>query len=147
MNASLPERKMVTTLLVKGNKMGLRDEALKKGLDEYRQRLESGGQTKVESEDVGRLDQDERVTDRLTAQKRRLKSLEWARRRMKQLYHQAKLDLGVAHGRRRRAERERSRLLEDIDVEKKLNAKLGKEVKVLSTQMKVERQYGRDAWE
>ena len=147
MNASLPERKMVTTLLVKGNKMGLRDEALKKGLDEYRQRLESGGQTKVESEDVGRLDQDERVTDRLTAQKRRLKSLEWARRRMKQLYNQAKLDLGVAHGRRRRAERERSRLLEDIDVEKKLNAKLGKEVKVLSTQMKVERQYGRDAWE
>ena len=48
MSAGLPERKMVTTLLVKGNKQGLRDEALKKGLDEYRERLESGGQTKVE---------------------------------------------------------------------------------------------------
>ena len=48
LNASPSERKMVTTLLIKGNKQGLRDEALKKGLDEYRERLESGGQTKVE---------------------------------------------------------------------------------------------------
>ena len=36
MSAGLPERKMVTTLLIKGNKQGLQDEALKKGLDEYR---------------------------------------------------------------------------------------------------------------
>ena len=140
MSAGLPERKMVTTLLVKGNKMGLRDEALKKGLDEYRERLESGGQTKVESEDVGRFDQDKRVNDKLTAQKRKLKSLEWARRRMRQLYNQAKLDLGVAHGRRRRAERERSQLLEDIDAEKQLNTKLRGDVKELSIQMKAERE-------
>ena len=140
MSAGLPERKMVTTLLVKGNKMGLRDEALKKGLDEYRERLESGGQTKVESEDVGRFDQDKRVNDKLTAQKRKLKSLEWNRRRMRQLYNQAKLDLGVAHGRRRRAERERSQLLEDIDAEKQLNTKLRGDVKELSIQMKAERE-------
>ena len=140
MSAGLPERKMVTTLLVKGNKQGLRDEALKKGLDEYRERLESGGQTKVESEDVGRFDQDKRVNDKLTAQKRKLKSLEWARRRMRQLYNQAKLDLGVAHGRRRRAERERSQLLEDIDAEKQLNTKLRGDVKELSIQMKAERE-------
>ena len=140
MSAGLPERKMVTTLLVKGNKMGLRDEALKKGLDEYRERLESGGQTKVESEDVGRFDKDKRVNDKLTAQKRKLKSLEWARRRMRQLYNQAKLDLGVAHGRRRRAERERSQLLEDIDAEKQLNTKLRGDVKELSIQMKAERE-------
>ena len=49
-NASLPERKMVMNLIVKGNKQGLQDEALKKGFDEYRQRLESGGKTKEESE-------------------------------------------------------------------------------------------------
>ena len=140
MSAGLPERKMVTTLLVKGNKQGLRDEALKKGLDEYRERLESGGQTKVESEDVGRFDQDKRVNDKLTAQKRKLKSLEWNRRRMRQLYNQAKLDLGVAHGRRRRAERERSQLLEDIDAEKQLNTKLRGDFKELSIQMKAERE-------
>ena len=136
----LAERQVATTLLLKGNKMGLRDEALKKGLDEYRERLESGGQTKVESEDVGRFDQDKRVNDKLTAQKRKLKSLEWNRRRMRQLYNQAKLDLGVAHGRRRRAERERSQLLEDIDAEKQLNAKLGGDVKELSAQMEAERE-------
>ena len=34
--AGLPERKMVTTLLDKDNKLGFRDEALKKGIDEYR---------------------------------------------------------------------------------------------------------------
>ena len=35
-NASLPERKMVMNLIVKGNKQGLQEEALKKGFDEYR---------------------------------------------------------------------------------------------------------------
>ena len=50
LNASPSERKMVTNLIVKDNKQGLQDKALKKGLDEYRQRLESGGKTKEESE-------------------------------------------------------------------------------------------------
>ena len=67
---------MVTTLLIKGNKQGLQDKALKRGLDEYRQRLESGGKTKEESEYDRQWDKDERVADRRIALKRKLKSLE-----------------------------------------------------------------------
>ena len=76
MNASLPERKMVTTLLVNGNKMGFRDEALKKGFDEYRRRLESGGKTKEESEDDREFERVERIADKRIDLKRKLKSLE-----------------------------------------------------------------------
>ena len=63
---SLPGLKMVTTLAVNGNKKGLRDKPLKMGIDEYRQRLESGGKTKEESEYDRQWDKDERVsiTDR-----------------------------------------------------------------------------------
>ena len=98
---SLPGLKMVTTLAVNGNKKGLRDKPLKMGIDEYRQRLESGGKTKEESEYDRQWDKDERAADRRIALKRKLKSLEMSRRRMQQLYISAKVDLGKAHARRK----------------------------------------------
>ena len=71
----LAERQVATTLLLKGNKMGLRDEALKKGLDEYRERLKSGGQTKEELAVDQFYDREDRATDKRLLLKRRIRSL------------------------------------------------------------------------
>ena len=53
----------------------------------------------------------------------------------------------MAKGRRRRAEREKRQLKMDIDLEKKLNDKLGVDVKKLTAQLEAERLHGRDARE
>ena len=71
----LAERQVATTLLLKGNKMGLRDRALKMGLDEYRERLESGGQTKEELAVDHFFDREDRATDKRLLLKRRIRSL------------------------------------------------------------------------
>ena len=40
---------MVQAIAVKGNKKGLRDDALKKAIDEYKERLDGNGRTRAES--------------------------------------------------------------------------------------------------
>ena len=73
--ANANERSVLKTLATKGNKMGLRDRALKMGLDEYRERLESGGQTKEELAVDQFLDREDRATDKRLLLKRRIRSL------------------------------------------------------------------------
>ena len=72
--ANANERSVLKTLATKGNKMGLRDRALKMGLDEYRERLESGGQTKEEQAVDRFYDREDRATDKRAALRSRLRS-------------------------------------------------------------------------
>ena len=41
--------KTALALCIKGNKRGLRDAALKKAVDEYKERLAGGGKTRAEA--------------------------------------------------------------------------------------------------
>ena len=75
------ERKMLKTLVVKGNKAGLKEEALKRTLDDYRQRLRGEGKTEAEARVEDLEERDEKHDDQRMALKRRLKSAKWSRRR------------------------------------------------------------------
>ena len=63
---------MLKTLVVKGNKAGLKEEALKRTLDDYRQRLRGEGKTEAEARVEDLEERDEKHDDQRMALKRRL---------------------------------------------------------------------------
>ena len=111
---------VVEALTVKGNKKGLRDEALKKAVDEYRERLIGNGKTRAEAHDEQLEEIDDKLMAKLADVRKKLKSAEMSRLRYVQLYATAKAEVGVAHGRRHAMERDRNQLLKALRQERAL---------------------------
>ena len=111
---------MVEALAVKSNKKGLKDEALKKAVDEYRERLDGNGKTRAEAHDEHLEEIDDKLMAKLAGVRKKLKSAEMSRLRYVHLYASAKAEVGVAHGRRHTMERERNHLLKALRHEQAL---------------------------
>ena len=105
--------KVAHALIVKGNKKGLRDHALKVAFEEYQQRLAGGGKTNAEAFEEQEMEIDQRLMARLAGVRKKLRSTEQSRRRLTGLLASAKAEVGMAHGRRHVIERERNQLLKD----------------------------------
>ena len=110
--------KVIEALTIKSNKKGLRDEALKKAVDEYRERLDGNGKTRAENLEDFQDEIDDKLMANLANVRKKLRSAEMSRRRYVQLYASAKAEVGVAHGRRHAMERERNQLLKALKQER-----------------------------
>ena len=67
---------VLSVLTAKGNKQGLRDEALKKAVDEYRERLAGDGKTFAEQQDEHLNVIDDKLMSKLAGVRKKLRSAE-----------------------------------------------------------------------